>query len=156
FFLGAPLSRLGILAQRQGDYAAARALLEESITIGREVGEKWTLGRSIRALGIVAQKQGDYATARSLLQDSLTMVRELGSKTGIAEAGDALAGLAVVEGQAARAARLFGAAAALRDSIGARPDPGDRAEYEPNVAAARATLGEEAFAAAWAAGRVMT
>jgi hypothetical protein len=84
------------------------------------------------------------------------MVRELGSKTGIAEAVDALAGLAVVRGQAARAARLFGAAAALRDTIGARPDPGDRAENEPNVAAARTALGEQAFAAAWANGRAMT
>ena|SRR3989442_10196329 len=34
-------------------------------------------------------------------------------------------------------------------------DPNERAEYERHAASARAALGEEAFAAAWAEGRAM-
>jgi hypothetical protein len=34
--------------------------------------------------------------------------------------------------------------------------PSDRADYERQVAAISAVLGEEAFAAAWAAGRAMS
>ena len=63
-----------------------------------------------------------------------------------------------------RAARLFGAAAALRAtlsdaaprgfSLGLAPQSCD--EYERQVAATRAALGAEAFAAAWAAGMALT
>jgi hypothetical protein len=34
--------------------------------------------------------------------------------------------------------------------------PADRAEHDRSVTAVRAALGQEAFAAAWAAGRAMT
>ena len=53
------------------------------------------------------------------------------------------------------AARLFGAAAALFETAGASIWPIDRADYERNLAAVRAGLGEDAFAAAFAAGRAM-
>jgi hypothetical protein len=55
-----------------------------------------------------------------------------------------------------RAARLFGAAAALREAIGAPLPPVEHAAYDRSVAALRAALPEAAFAAAWAEGRRMT
>jgi hypothetical protein len=55
-----------------------------------------------------------------------------------------------------RAVRLFAAADTLRTSIGAVMPPYDRDDYEAALATARATLGEKAFAAAWAGGRAMT
>jgi non-specific serine/threonine protein kinase len=54
------------------------------------------------------------------------------------------------------AARLFGASEALRERIGAAPWPLWLAEHERNVAATRTSLGEEAYAAAWAAGRALS
>ena len=63
--------------------------------------------------------------------------------------------VAALAGQAERAARLCGAAEALRETIGA-PVPRHRGQYERAIAAARATLGEQAFAAAWAAGRALS
>lgn len=56
---------------------------------------------------------------------------------------------------AQRAARLFGAAAALRERAGAAAAARDRAKFERDVAAVRATLGPPAFDAAWAEGRAM-
>ncbi len=53
------------------------------------------------------------------------------------------------------AARLLGAAAGLRKTIGAPLSPPDRAENERSVEAVRAALGEAAFAAAWAKGGTM-
>ncbi len=61
-----------------------------------------------------------------------------------------LAGVASAQGQAARAARLFGAAGGDPPPI-----PAHRHEWERNMAAVRAQLDEEAFAAAWAEGRAM-
>src|SRR5262245_15581222 len=48
-----------------------------------------------------------------------------------------------------------GAAAALREAIGVPLRPTDRAVHDRGLAAARAGLGEAAFAIAWAAGRAM-
>src|SRR5216683_2022066 len=54
------------------------------------------------------------------------------------------------------AARLWGAAEALREAIGAPIPPVYRAAYERAVAATRVSLGENTFAATWAEGRTMT
>ena len=51
------------------------------------------------------------------------------------------------------AARLWETAEALREAIGVLMYPVYRADYEQAVAAARAQLGEEAFATVWAEGR---
>ena len=70
-----------------------------------------------------------------------------------------LAGLgsaAAFDEEPERAARLWGAAERLRAALGCRPAPAARATYERAVALARAQLGEEAFAAAWAAGQALT
>jgi DNA-binding NarL/FixJ family response regulator len=50
------------------------------------------------------------------------------------------------------AVRLFAAAEAVQRRVGLTPAPALRAKNERAIASARAKLGEEAFAAAWAAG----
>jgi hypothetical protein len=106
---------------------------------------------------VLAYRQGDYAAARSLHEEGLAIFRELGDKGGIAQSLESLAGLAAVWGRGLeRAARLWGAAAALREAIGAPLPPSEREKYEREVGAARAALGEEAFASAWAEGEAMT
>ncbi len=57
-----------------------------------------------------------------------------------------------------RAARLVGVVEALRETLGASSlslSPAERATYEAAVAATRARLGDDAFAAASAAGRAL-
>jgi len=77
-----------------------------------------------------------------------------------------LAEAAWLQGQAApaarrsadfqRATRLYGTAAALRARLNAVMDEVDRPEYERNIAVLRASLGEEVFSAAWAAGGALS
>jgi hypothetical protein len=55
-----------------------------------------------------------------------------------------------------RAARLCGAAAVVRETLGAPIPSPERTELEEAVAPARAALGEEQWAAAFAAGRALT
>ncbi len=55
-----------------------------------------------------------------------------------------------------KAARLYGAAAALRERLGAPLPPCDRAEYQRRLARLRATLGKQALALAWAEGRALS
>jgi hypothetical protein len=67
-----------------------------------------------------------------------------------------MARAAVVQGQPERAARLLGASAALRKELGTPLTPVTRTDHDYAVNAARAVLGEDAFAAAWEVGHVMS
>ena len=51
--------------------------------------------------------------------------------------------------------RLAGAAAAMRQRSGMPPEPEERLDIEKTVAAAHAALGEDAFTAVWAEGKVL-
>ena len=70
--------------------------------------------------------------------------------------GAGLAGVAMAEGDPARAVYLLGAAQAINDRMGAVWEPEDHPEYARHQVAVRAALGEEAFAAAWAAGYALS
>jgi hypothetical protein len=87
-----------------------------------------------------------------LYEESLTLAQEVAATPLIAACLDGFATLAASDGRPERAARLFGAAEALRTT---GDEPSDRAQYESHVAAVRAALGEERFAASWAAGRAL-
>jgi hypothetical protein len=61
-----------------------------------------------------------------------------------------------MRGQAERAGRLYGAAAALREEAGILVDAPSRPTWERGMAAARAALGEAAFAAALTVGQTLS
>ena len=111
---------------------------------------------SLSVLGEVEASQGNYETARSLYEESMAIVRKTGDKGGIAFYQEEFARVIAVQGELTWAARLWGSAEVLNEAIGAPRSPFDRISYERAVAAARAQLGEKAFAAAWAEGRTMT
>jgi predicted ATPase/DNA-binding SARP family transcriptional activator/Tfp pilus assembly protein PilF len=159
------LCHLGTLARCTGDFDAARRCDEESLAISRELNDHWGVANALCDRGNLAVREGDYPAACSFQRESLKIRRDLGLQRCVAECLEGLAWAAAEYGLSitmqlsylARAARLFGAAETLRrvGGIYAAP-PGERAEYEDALTAARATLGEAAFAAAWAEGGQMT
>jgi DNA-binding CsgD family transcriptional regulator len=68
---------------------------------------------------------------------------------------EGMASILAVKREPVRAAFLWGAAEALRESIGAPIWPVERASYDLSVASTRILLGERAFGTAWAEGRTM-
>ena len=64
---------------RDVDYAAARPLYEESLSISRESDDRRGVAQALNGLGIMACDQGDYHSARSFHEQSLTIRRELGT-----------------------------------------------------------------------------
>ncbi len=104
----------------------------------------------------MAAVQGDHVAARALFEESLAIAREVGYKLDIAFYLEGLAAVVTAQGEPAWAARLWGAAETLREAMGTPIPPVYRARYERSVSAARAQLGEKAFAAAWAEGRALT
>ena len=91
-----------------------------------------------------------------LLLESLAIRHNLADKGGIAQCLESLAALAGTRRQSGRAARLFGAAASIREGMGSHLSPAERPVYERDLAQARALTDEATFAAVWAAGHALT
>ena len=77
------LANLGNVASRRGDYAAARALYQESLSMARGMGDRYAIARVLNELGNLALSQGDYAGGQALYEESQSLFREMGSKSGI-------------------------------------------------------------------------
>ena len=111
---------------------------------------------ALHGAGWLVWDQGDYGAARALFAESLALFRELGFKPGSAGDLEGLAAVAAAQAQSERAARLFGAAEGAREAAGTPLRPADRDEHDRSVATLRTALSEEAFTAAWAAGRALS
>ena len=151
------LGQLGHVAYQEGDLAAARGYREEAASVARAVGDRHTLGLALAGLALVARTQGYHDESAKLFQETLLVSSELKDQWIMPRATGGLAGAAVLAGNYERAARLFGATVAMRDTSGiVEATRTFRDLYERDEAEARAALGDEAFAAAWAEGRAMT
>lgn len=100
------LSGGGFLAWMQGDQATARAQLEESVALWREVGDKQGLAQALRFLSGSFESQGDYAAARPLAEESVGLFREGEDRFGLGITLSRLGITALAQGDhaAARAA----------------------------------------------------
>ncbi|MDQ5854148.1 MAG: tetratricopeptide repeat protein, partial [Chloroflexota bacterium] len=149
---------LGRLALAQGDVERAIPLLEETLALGRELGNRFVIAWALAHLGHAALAQNDYERATPLFEESLELGHQLGDKMNVAECLDGLAGVAGAQAgdpeAALRAARLFGAAEALRDAIGATRPPFLQSHCERIAVTVAIQLGEDA-SAAWAEGRAI-
>jgi tetratricopeptide (TPR) repeat protein len=72
------LKGAGCLAGLQGDYALARACLQESARIWQELGDAAGVADVRTWLTIMALEQGDYATARPMAEESVALARSTG------------------------------------------------------------------------------
>jgi ATP/maltotriose-dependent transcriptional regulator MalT len=148
---------LGLIHLEQGKLEAARPLLEGSLAIGKQTGVETDAVHLALGLARLLTLQGDAASAHHLYQESLTLLLECNVyKEDVAASLEGLAALKAEQGEPRQAVRLWGAAEALRETIGAPMHPVHRTDYEQAMAPARTELGERTFAAAWAEGRSMT
>ncbi|HZW72717.1 MAG TPA: tetratricopeptide repeat protein, partial [Caldimonas sp.] len=152
------LNNLGMVAEyHRNDHATARRLHDEALAIRRALGDRWGIAGSLTNLGTTTFEQGDHASAHALLTESLAIRRELADRIGIVQSFEALAALAFATDRARTGARLRGQAARLREEIGAPLAPWEQLRRERQVAAGRASLGDDAaFDRAWQEGRAMT
>ena len=148
-------TRLGHVAHAEGDLAEARARYEQSLAAVRRSGDKRAVATLLRNLGMVDVDEGQVAVAWSRFEESAALVRHLRDLAGTAMLLDGLAALAATQDQSGRALRLAGAAAALREALGKSHPHNLRDWLERKLAPARAALGTDAAAAAWAEGHAM-
>jgi predicted ATPase/DNA-binding XRE family transcriptional regulator len=148
------LNVLGLLARQQGELDRAERLYAESLAGYRAAAVVPGVSAVLVNLAVVARERGQPARALELLGESLALKQQADDRSGgLARLVEVLAGTLGDQGQAEQAARLFGAAEALRQEIGAPVPPDERPEYERDVSHLRRWLEAAAFARAWAEGR---
>jgi predicted ATPase/DNA-binding XRE family transcriptional regulator len=148
------LRDLGWLARREGSLAQARDHYLQALELERDLRDAVGIGITLAGLGNVARDEGHVAEAANQYREALAMLRGSEVPNEVAACLEGLAAIAWAQGDAARAACLCGAAASMR-----LPDltlaPAIIAEDAEVVAAARAALGETAFAALWVDGQAL-
>ncbi|MGW6022054.1 BTAD domain-containing putative transcriptional regulator [Streptomyces sp. NPDC055099] len=136
--------------EREPALAAGREYVKEAEAHGAGWAHSWSLW----GMGLAELRHGDPHRAAELFRDSLRRQRAIGDRWGTVWGVEALAWAVAATGDHARAARLLGVAARLLRTTGValtglRPLHEAHTEVERLV---RATLGERAYAAAFAEG----
>jgi non-specific serine/threonine protein kinase len=146
------LNALGNVGYLQGNFDVAAELFDEALTEVRAGDNAYMEGILLQNLGKVARARAEYPLALKLFQQALAFQWEHMDQLGIWGCLQGLASVFVQTGRHEDAARLYGAAEALRESIGA-PPPVHRTRFDRSVASIRSHLDEAVLSDAWQTGR---
>jgi DNA-binding CsgD family transcriptional regulator/Tfp pilus assembly protein PilF len=150
------LNNLGHASLLRGDAERATALFEEALAREQEVGEVQGTAISLINLGLAALTRGDHGRATRLLLDGLGLLRKVDSKEIMVECLEVMAAVAGARAQAQRAARLWGAAQAFREDMGASLPSDEFTMLEPHLTTARSLVEEEVWETAFTEGQTMS
>jgi predicted ATPase/predicted Ser/Thr protein kinase/Tfp pilus assembly protein PilF len=146
---------LGRAELTRGDTEHATTLLQEGCKLARELSDTWSVSLALVNLGRVALLNGDLPEASKLFVEALKLAKERGDKRVSAECLQGLGAVAAAHGEAVQGAHLLGAGEALLEAIGATPTPIEVAIGDQFGPPLKASLGDDRFAAEWAAGRAI-
>ncbi len=151
---GTALLNLGDLACDRGESAEALRLLGEALAVYERLGDQKQAVIARTRLGIAALLGGDQPAALECFRQALMLASAIGFLPGVAEGLDGIAGC-VARGAPLLAARLYAAAAALREQQGLEVALADQPRHDQAVRAARRGSEPAAWATAWAEGRAL-
>jgi predicted ATPase len=135
-----------------GDHVAARRLADDAVST--TTGGWLMLALSTRARAAIAL--GEPEQAERDAHDALAIAASMQAYLGISDILECLAALAGDACSHREAARLFGAAEAIRQRMGAVRFKVYDAGYEAAVAPVRDALGDKDFDSAWAEGAALS
>lgn len=137
----------------QGDFSAAARYAEQSLSIYRNLGDRWGIAISMNARAIIARDHGDYAEAQNYFEAALSSWRALNDPVAVARCLHNLANLVKVRGDYTRARAVLQEAAQIFVELGDRSgaawslsQQGDIARDQGDVAAARDLYQQALFA----------
>jgi non-specific serine/threonine protein kinase len=152
---GLALTALGNFAQSEGELVEAMRCFQEALTITRETGDSRGQALCLFNLAQLARLEGDLDRAAAHHRDALELARQLGNQEDLLYSVAGIGGIAVERRQFARAAQLLAAVSAATEGMGMPLQPMEQAQFDRDVATAKAALSAEAFAQAWADGRAL-
>jgi predicted ATPase/DNA-binding SARP family transcriptional activator len=147
------LTGLADLAIRTGDLTQAAALYQQVLQTARELQDATFATFAMINLAHIARLDANGGRAAAMLRDGLTLTRKRRDIYVLVDGLEEVAAVAAGRDEAIHAARLFGAAAAIREASGllAPLFPDDR---EQNLNHVRDQLSAD-FPALWNEGRAM-
>ncbi|MCD6033920.1 MAG: hypothetical protein K0S78_6106, partial [Thermomicrobiales bacterium] len=142
----------------QGDAPHAAVLLAESLSLFRDVGDERSAALAALYLGDALRDSDNLRQAAVHYRDALAEFATLDDHEQVAEGLLRLGRVMVREGEFENAVRLLGAASAVAhdDEPGAGAGSPAITSLDNGLNAIRDVLGEEAFTAAWDAGRALS
>jgi predicted ATPase/class 3 adenylate cyclase/DNA-binding CsgD family transcriptional regulator len=135
-----------------GDLSAARRWADDAVT----TTTGWWQAVALTTRARVAIAQGDAEQAERDAHDALTCAADVEAYLGISDTLECLATLAGDAGDHREAARLFGAAEAIRQRMGAVRFKVWDVGYAASVAALRDAMGDNDFNSTWAEGAALS
>lgn len=146
---------LGTIQLLEGDAGAGTAEVHRGLAIARVRGDRLSSYTALYNLSQAALAAGDDDAARALLIEGLVLSEQTQDLANLAHFLETMAVLESRAGRHVRVATLFGAAAAIRETVGSvygyyLPD---RALLEAADSGARTALGQDAYDDAVDAGR---
>jgi ATP/maltotriose-dependent transcriptional regulator MalT len=152
----ATISSLGATAHRRGDLALAADLTAQALERYRRLGYIGGIIPNLYLFACIAQDSGEHDVALTHFQQGLALAQAHDEQRWVLEPLEYLARVALTRNQPRTATRLLAAATTVRERIGLWVrSQAESAALAQVTAAARAALGEQAYAAAWAAGQTL-
>lgn len=150
------LEALGDVERLQGDRILARSHLDDALGLFQELGDRDGVMITLHHLAQVDRLDGHLEAAIHGYTQSLALCQALDNKHMTARCLAGLGGVALAQARPAVATARLAVAHRLFNELPPFLAPGDQAEYDALVCAARAALGEAAFTQQWGEGMVLT
>ena len=149
---------LGCAAMAEGDPDSAVSQLEASVAMSRELEDPRGVLMALIIIGMAEYERGGDERGAAAIEEGARIALELGDRVAIVYYVWALGKVHALGGRPLRAAELWGSAEAQREHMGWSLSYLDlvHSDYERDVDAARASVGDAAFDVAWAEGRTMS
>ena len=153
----ATVVNLGVLAIITGDYRAGLEHSAEAVELFRKLEDDTGVTLALLNCGWSALGLEKFVLAEDSFRQALIVADRLGATLRIEDGAEGLAAALVARSEEECAAQLLGAASSLRAEmgVGLATAFGEQI-HERAIAGARAALGVEGFASAWARGEAMT
>jgi predicted ATPase len=150
------LGNLGYIALHRGDLARAAAMHQETLLLDRERGDDYAVAISLAHLAWIDIRLGRLDDAAARITDSLRLSRAIEDNLATASTFVLMSRLLLARGDASASARILGAGTAFSEAVGVGMESEIHRLRDETVQQARAELGDEAFGAAFDAGRSLT
>jgi DNA-binding NarL/FixJ family response regulator len=147
---------MGLVAYFEGDFDQSKACAERSLALHRELGNEKVAAFLLACLATLALDNQDEAMARANLRESLEISRRMHEKVDVAFVLETCARFAAARSDPTFAVKLAGAAASVRETVGAPAAPPWKAMVEMSQEPAREALGVEVAALVWREGRALS
>jgi len=147
---------MALVAYFEGDFDSARSCAERSLALHRDLGNEKVVAFLLACLATLALDNQDEAMARANLRESLEISRRLHEKVDVAFVLETCARFADARSESALAVKLAGAAASVRETVGAQAAPPWKAMVDMSLESAREALGVAISQAVWREGRALS